>query len=55
MNVSTVWFMTIVVSSVERVVIVFPATLDSALVTVGDVDVRCPVQEWVFESHDDSG
>jgi hypothetical protein len=37
MNPRTVGSMPIVVPGLERVIVVFPATLDSAVVTVGDV------------------
>jgi len=40
----------IVVPCVEIVVIVFPATFDSAVVTIGDVliAVHRPAREWAF-------
>jgi len=56
MNPTTVGSVTIIVPSVERVVIVFPATLDSAVVMVGDVlvAVHHPVRELAFEYNNDS-
>ena len=54
MNPSTEGSMMIVVPGVERGVIVFPATLDSAVVTVGDVilAVHRVIRGWVVEHHD---
>jgi hypothetical protein len=45
--------MTIVVSGLGRVIVVFPATLDSGVVTVGDVLVA--VQESGTARHEDRG
>jgi len=57
MNPSTKGSMMIVVPGVERGVIVFPATLDSAVVTVGDVilAVHRVIRGWVVEHHDGFG
>ena len=57
MNPSTVGSMTIVVPGVERAIVVFPATLDSAVVTVGDVllAVHRAMRGWVVERHDEFG
>jgi hypothetical protein len=57
MNPSTVGSMTIVVPGLERVVVVFPATLDSDVVTVGDVLVAVyhAVQESAIERHGEFG
>jgi len=57
MNPSTVGSMTIVVPGVERAVVVFPATFDSAVVTVGDVllAVHCAMRGRVVEQHDEFG
>jgi len=57
MNPNTVGSMAIVVPGLERVVVVFPATLDSAVVTVGDVLVAVyrAVQESAIEHHGESG
>ena len=51
MNPSTVGSMAIVVPGLNMVIVVFPATLDSAVVTVGDVPVALyrAVQESVIE------
>jgi hypothetical protein len=50
---STVGSMTIVTPDTKRVVVVFLATLDSRVVTVGDVlgpyVPRCARREWVTE------
>jgi len=57
MNPSTVGSMPIVVPGLERVVVAFPATLDSAVVTVCDVLVAVyrAVQESAFERHGEFG
>ena len=57
MNPSTIGSMTMVVPGLERVVVVFPTTLDSDVVTVGDVlvAVYCAVQESAFEHHTEFG
>ena len=57
MNPSLVGSMPIVVPGLDRVVVVFPATLDSAVVTVGDVLVAVyrAVQESAFERHGEFG
>jgi len=57
MNPNTVGFMAIVVPGLERIVVVFPATLDSAVVTVGDVLVAVyrAVQESSIEQHGEFG
>ena len=53
MNPSTVGSMTIVVPGLGRVIVVFPATSDSGVVTVGDVLVAVyrTVQESSIEHH----
>jgi hypothetical protein len=57
MNPSTVRPMVIVVPGLERVVVVFPTTLDSEVVTVGDVLVAVyhAVQESAIEYHGEFG
>ena len=57
MNLSTIGSVTIVVPGLESVVVVFPTTLDSAVVTVSDVLVAgyCAAQESAFEHHGDFG
>ena len=57
MNPSTVGSITIVVPGVERAAVVFPATLDSTVVMVGDVllAVHRPMRGWVVERHDEFG
>ena len=51
MNPSTVGSMAIVVPGLKMVIVVFPATLDSAVVIVGDVPVAVyrAVQESIIE------
>jgi len=57
MDPSTVGSMAIVVPGLERVIVVFPATLDSDVVTVGDVIVAVyrAVQESAIEHHSEFG
>jgi len=57
MNPSTVGSMAIVVPGLGRVVVVFPATLDSGVVTVGDVLVAVyrAVQESAIARHEERG
>jgi len=57
MNPSTVGSIAIVVPGVERVVVVFPATLDSNVVTVGDVLVAVyrALQESAFNHYGEFG
>jgi len=57
MNPSTVGSIAIVVPGLERVVVVFPATLDSDVVTVGDVFVAVyrALQESAFNYYGEFG
>jgi hypothetical protein len=57
MNPSTVGSMTIVVPSLERVVVIFSTTLDGAVVTVGNVLIAVyrVAQESAFERHGEFG
>ena len=57
MNPSTVGSMTIVMSGLARVIVVFPAKLDSGVVTVGDVLVAVyrAVKESAIARHKERG
>ncbi|KIM38658.1 hypothetical protein M413DRAFT_447629 [Hebeloma cylindrosporum] len=57
MSPSTIGSMTIVVPGLQRVVVVFPSTSDSDVVTVGDVLVTVyrAMQESAFEHHREFG
>jgi hypothetical protein len=57
LNPSTVGSMPIIVPGLERAVVVFPTTLDSAVITIGDVLVAVyrAVQESAFEHHGEFG